>query len=417
MFNLLADVFGAGPLGRAAVLEVHPAQLSRWLDEVWGSGAVIAPAPGVQAYLGANNIIPALDSPPPGNVSLAGASGINPANTAAFTGLAGPGLPVAPLWHHLIYAYLLENTGVVEIFAEVIRRASLGETLDIQGQTNQAIQWLRVTEELFFRDPAPHSITGVTSQLRPEARVVRRNAYWRMFGMDLAHPVGARATTNGSGQEWKQHTGAGVNTSFREKWAELLRQVWLGYENRNNAVGANATDDAYLLLLCDSLRDMLNMRRRGGFLAREEFASVALLSWFELTLSENTPIVLALNAQATSPADRLALVARQVGMSPAPRSRELFELAGFMSGVLRLFESGVINNPALAATLYIPGTPLSINMNQIIDLWQSATGERVKDRPVGNVATAGPAQPLRIPESQPLSVPRLVPRTATGGRS
>ena len=76
-----------------------------------------------------------------------------------------------------------------------------------------------------------------------------------------------------------------MNTSFREKWSELLRQVWLGYENRNNAVGANATDDAYLQLLCESLQDMMNMRRRGGFLAREEFASVALLSWFELTLS------------------------------------------------------------------------------------------------------------------------------------
>src|SRR5262245_5553472 len=417
MFNLLANVFGAGPLGRAAVLEVHPAQLSRWLDEVWGSGAVVPSAPGVQAYLGAANIIPALDSPPPGNASLAGPSGINPANTAAFTGLAGPGLPAPPIWHHLIYAYLLENTGVVEIFAEVIRRAAMGETLDIQAQTNQAIQWLRVTEELFFRDPASHSITGVTSQLRPEARLVRRNAYWRMFGMDLAHPVGPRASANGNGQDWKQHTGAGVNTSFREKWAELLRQVWLGYENRNNAVGANATDDAYVLLLCDTLRDMLNMRRRGGFLAREEFASVALLSWFELTLSENTPIVVALNAVATSPADRLALIARQVGMSPAPRSRELFELAELMSALLRLFESGIINNPALAATLYIPGTPLATNMNRIVDLWQSATGERVKDRPVGNVVTQGPAQPLRIPETQPLSVPRLVPRTATGGRS
>jgi hypothetical protein len=56
-------------------------------------------------------------------------------------------------------------------------------------------------------------------------------------------------------------------------------------------------------------------------------------------------------------------------------------------------------------------------MNRIIDLWQSATGERVKDRPAGNVVTAGPQQPLRIPPPQPVITPQLVARTATGGRS
>ncbi len=413
MFNLLADIFSV----RTAVLEVHPAQLSRWLDELWGAGPAnipLPPVPGVPPFLGTPNIIPALDTPPPLGPSLSGNSGINPANPADFTGAPGP-LVTNPIWHHLAYAYLLENTGVVEIFAEVIRRAAMGETLDIQG--NQAVQWLRGTEELFFRDPAPYSITGVTSQLRPEARLVRRNAYWRMFGMDLAHPIGPRGSANGNAQEWKQHTGNGVNTTFREKWSELLRQIWLGYENRNNAVGANATDDAYLQLLCDSLRDMMNMRRRGGFLAREEFASVALLSWFELTLSADTPIVAALNAQATSAADRLALIARHVGMNPAPRSRELFELAELMSVLLRVIEAGAFANPALAATLYMPGTALATTVNRIIDLWQSATGERVKDRPIGNVVPTGPAQPLRAPESQPLNVPRLVPRTAAGGRS
>jgi hypothetical protein len=427
MFHLLGDVFKVvGGLSPTRALDVHPAQLSRWLEELWGTGpgkitTLPAPLPAAEHFLGnPGGIVQALDIPGPGNLSIAGPSGIDPSDPAKFTGNPGPGLLVAqPIWHHLIYAYLLENTGVVEIFGEVIRRAAAGESLDLQGPTNQAVQWLRATEDLFFRDPAPYSITGVTSQLRPEARVVRRNAYWRMFGMDLAHPLGPRGAANGSGQEWKQHTGNGVNTTFREKWAELLRQVWLGYENRNNAVGSNATDNAYLQLLCHSLQDMMNMRRRAGFLAREEFASVALLSWFELTLSEDTPIVQALNAQATGKADRLALVARQVGMTPAPRSRELFELAELMSVLLRVIEAGVFSKPELAAMLYKPavGSNLADTVNRIVDLWQSATGERVKDRPVGNVVTAGPAQPLRIPDSQPLSVPRLVPRTAAGGRS
>ena len=206
-----------------------------------------------------------------------------------------------------------------------------------------------------------------------------------------------------------------MNTTFREKWAELLRQTWLGYENRTNFVGTNATDEAYVLMLCDSLRDMLNMRRQGGLLSREEFTSVAVMSWFELTLSADTPIVVALQAQATTPEDRLALVAQRVGMAPAPRSRELFRLAPLISPVLRIIETGVINTPPLAATLYAPGTALATAMNDIVDLWQSATGERVKDRPAGNVVTTGPAQPLRIPGAQPLVGPRLV-AGGTGGR-
>lgn len=414
MFNLLADMFAP----RSAALEVHPGQLSRWLDEVWGAGPGdigLGPILGVPPYLGAPNIIQALEAPPAGGESFLGRAGIDPVDPATFTGNVGP-LLVNPVWHHLIYAYLLENTGVLEIMAEVVRRAVHGETLDIQG--NEAIRWLRSTEQLFFGCPPSFSITSVTSQLRPEARVVRRNAYWRMFGMDLSHPIAPRWSNPSLGpQAWKQDTGNGVNTTFRENWSELLRQVWLGCENRNNAVGPNAVDDAYLHLLCDSLRDMMNMRRRSGFLSREEFASVAAMSWFELTLSENTPIVAALNSQATSPADRLAMIAQRVGMTPAPRSRELFELAPLMSLLLRVIEAGAFNTPALAALLYIPGTQLATTMNTIIDLWQSATGERVKDRPVGNIVATGPAQPLRAPGPQPLSLTRPAMPAGMGGRS
>jgi len=311
-----------------------------------------------------------------------------------------------------VYAYLLENTGMVEIFAEVLRRAAHGETLDIDSI--EAVRWLRTTEDLFFRESPLFASGTATSQLRPEARTVRRNAYWRMFGMDLAHPLSANPA-NGH-NDWKAHTGSGVNTAFRVQWSELLRQIWLGMENRNNQVGANATDDAYLMSLCDSLRDMMNMRRRAGALAREEFASVALMSWFELTLRSNTPIVSALNANATSEADRLTIIAHRVGMKPAPRSRELFELAELMSLILRLIESGAFSNAANIALFYNPTTNVYRTMNRIINLWQSATNERVKDRPVGNVVY-GSAQPVRIPAPQPIPASRLVATTGTGGRS
>ena len=152
---------------------------------------------------------------------------------------------------------------------------------------------------------------------------------------------------------------------------------------------------------------MLNMRRRGAALAREEFKAVAAMSWFDETLQFNTPIVQTLKATATSPADRLALVGRAVGMTPAPRSRELFELAELMSLVLRTSRA--------ACSRPRPWWPISTRlrrwrttMNRIIDLWQSATGERVKDRrQIGNrrrrrcariaaAAHPGASQPLTL---------------------
>jgi hypothetical protein len=413
MFNILAKIFrDAGDPDGSAALRVHSGQLSRWLDEVWAAGPQVIPlppGPGGVPFLGNPAGIVGVISPPAG---FGAPSGINPPNPAAFINAPGPVAATLnpPIWHHLIYAYLLENTGVVEIFAEVLRRFAHGETLDIDDAN--AVRWLRTTEELFFRDPPLFASGMATSQLRPEGRTIRRNAYWRMFGMDLAHPMTAPGLHGHS--DWKQHTGSGVNTAFRVQWAELLRQVWLGIENRNNAVGANATDDAYLALICDSLRDMMNMRRRGGALAREEFASVALLSWFELTLLTNTPIVTALDANATSPADRLTIIAHRVGMRPAPRSRELFELAELMSLLLRMMEFGAFTG-ANVGLFYNPLSAVYRNVNRIVDLWQSATNERVKDRPLGNVVQ-GTQQPVHIPRPQSIPPQRLVAATGNGGR-
>ena len=107
-----------------------------------------------------------------------------------------------------------------------------------------------------------------------------------------------------------------------------------------------------------------------------------------------------LKAEATSPADRLSLIAQRVGMAPAARSRELFELAEKMSSVLRAIELGLFDDPTAAATLFDATTALGAEMRDVIDLWQSATGERVKDRPIGNPQVLS-AQPLRIPAPTP----------------
>jgi hypothetical protein len=426
MFLSLAKLYADAGGAREDVFLVHPIQLSRWLDEAWAAARLVPELPVGSAstdapFLGDDAIISALDLPtqPPSPLLLP--SGISDTNPDVWSEALGPPSgAIGLLWHHLVYAYLIESTGVMEIFLAVVRRLVAGETLGTLSA--EGVKWLRATEELFFRDPPLFSIVGVVSEARPEARVSRRNAYWRMLGLDLPHPIPAHAGGVGGQQDWKAHVGLGVNTDFRAKWEELLRQVWLGLENSANTSGSNPTDPSYVSFLCVAIKDMLNNRRRGGLLAREEFAYVTVLSWFHLTLQTDTPIVKDLKAEATSPADRLSLIAQRVGMAPAARSRELFELAEKMSSVLRAIELGSFDDPTAASALFDSNTALGVELRDLINMWQSATGVRVKDRPAGDAGAPPSPQPLRVPAPSPAPVttrplPTPAPVGATNGQS
>jgi hypothetical protein len=428
MFLALAQEFvralaaaPAPPRGEHRVFLVHPAQLSRWLDDAWLSQAVAPLPPGLPGpgappppFLGDPAIVGTFDLPttlplPAGRLPFLGlnGSGIVPPDPDTFTAGQTPGNQ-GLLWHHLIYAYLIESTGALEIFAEIVRRLVVGENLG--SLRLDAARWLRATEELFFRNPPLYSVTGVTSEMRPHARVARRNAYWRMFGFDLPHPIPTRWPGAGTDQGWKADVGAGTNADFRAKWTDLLRQIWLGLEYATNTTGSNPTDVAYIRLLIETVRDMMANRRRGGLLAREEFAYVTTLSWFHLTLLSDTPIIEDLKANASAEADRLALLGERVGMSPAARSRELFDLAERTSRFLRAIELGLFPDDQSVEALYLGNTPLVAEMRAIVNNWQSATGERIKDRPTGTLVPAA-AQPLRVPAPQP---PVLTPASPNG---
>jgi hypothetical protein len=385
MFHQLARSLG----GANQLFQTHPQLLSWWLDEAWrGIRLPSTVTTGTVAdILGA----------PPGIVAAMDFATSPPSNLGFPTG--------AFVWPNLIHAYLLESTGVVEIMAEVLRRNSVGETLD--APTIAAQQWLRSTEELFFRDPPPFQAFGIGSHIRRYGRESRRGAYWRMFGLDLPFPIPTRWADPVGGAAWKLDVGTGVNNPFRQQWTEFLRQVWLGIENRRNIIGANQTDVEYIAQLCKTLGDMLRMRRQGGQLAREEAAYVAMMSWFEVTLRGNTPIVDALNANASSPAERLSRIGQRVGMAPTARSRELFELARPASQIIRSIELHRFDTRSGASALFpIASTTLSERMNKVIDLWQSATGEVIKEPRVTVTQMSGTSQPTRIPAP---SAPALGP--------
>lgn len=407
MFFPLAKI-----LGTQRVFRLHPWQIAYLLDEVWGSARRTPqiPDPTGQADLVFfttffdDKVLDALDLPTqPGDDTFTSTDGLNAFLAPSGVNSGGPfewsGRPnqlFCPplLWHHLAYAYVLESTGLVEIFAEVVRRLLVGETMGVLSP--DSIAWLRATEQLFFRDIPTFSVASVLSDVRPFDRTNRRNAYWRMFGLDLAHPVPPVWAGPGPLADWKALTGP-VNLDFRQKWGEFLRQVWIGLENTANNSGPNPTDPGYIALLSTAIKDLLGNRRRGGALAREEFAYVTMLNWFHLTIDTDTSVIIDLQAQASNAADRLGALGQKVGITPALRSRELFDLAEPMSTLLRGIELGLFDTEETAASLFTGKNNLVGDARSVINNWQSATGERVKESPAYPRPVVTGTQPLRVP--------------------
>lgn len=293
-------------------------------------------------------------------------------------------------WDHLIYAYLIENTGIFEIFRKVLHEYRYGEKLG--PLSDASIHWLRNTEELFFRDPAPFSIYSVVSYVRPDVVVSRNNAYERMFGMPLNFPTGAKTLPAGVEKDVFNlvHAdrlkagnldGTVRNGTFFETLEEFLREIWVGIENAGNSSGSNPTDDAAIASLAQRLFEMLRERRKYGNLSQEEFFFVSTMAWFHLSIEYDSPIVKALRAQSSeSQVERLKTIASRVGFPLRNNAFQLLRLADPLSALLIQIETGTYNDIAAVKALYTPG-PVEVAVKSIINDLSSSTGRSLKKRP------------------------------------
>jgi hypothetical protein len=280
-------------------------------------------------------------------------------------------------WDHLIYAYMIENTRIYEIFRRVVHEFLHGEKLGVPGSA-ESQRWLRTTEELFYRDPPPFFITAVTGYTRPDIHATRRNAYQRMFGMDLNHGTD-------DNKPYLYVKAEAANTEFVSTFEEFLREVWVGIENFNNTSGANPKDDAKIADLAKKLHDMLRTRRETGNLSREEFDFVSMLSWFHLTVDSDLPIIQDLRAQAESPDERLFKIAQRVGLPAHGLSKSYFDVADSISRILIAIETGAFNDSSAVPALYSPvpgGGGPDEAMRTIIRHWSIITGREMKARRV-----------------------------------
>ena len=280
--------------------------------------------------------------------------------------VAGIGRPRPPIrWDHLIYAYMIENTRVVEIFRRVLSAFQHGEKLGVH--TAAAQHWLRTTEELFYRDAPPFAITSITSDTRPNRGANRRGAYYRAFGMDLNH-------VKDDGQPYPYIKADVYNNEFVALFEELLRETWVAISNAGNISGPNPTDAGKLRIVVTNLNNMLASRRMNGTLSREEFDAVSMMSWFHLTLEYDSPIVVALRAEGNGPEQRLFKIAQRVSLAANGQSQSYFDIADPISRILIQIES---MGDAIVPGLLVAG-PLQDAFNTVISHWDRISGRNMK---------------------------------------
>jgi transcriptional regulator with XRE-family HTH domain len=289
-------------------------------------------------------------------------------------------------WDHLIYAYMIENTRVYEIFRRVLHEYLHGEKFGVplEGGTPEttadAQHWLRNTEELFYRDSAPFLISNVSSYVRSDLRANRRNAYQRMFSMDLNHGTD-------DGKPYPYVKAEAANSSFVATFEEFLREVWVGITYVGATSSSNPTDDSKISELAEKLHNTLQSRRLSGNLSREEFAFVSMMSWFHMTLEFNSPIVKSLRAEAVGVENRLFKIAERVGLPAHGLSKSFFDIADPISRLLIQIEMGTYNDSNAVRPLYdhklYPDGP-EREMRTIITHWTAITGHDVKARKVSS---------------------------------
>jgi hypothetical protein len=373
----------------------HPLQIAAIVETVWlnrnnkpHSGAVspFAPWPPEVAYhlltshswsgytwhtTGAVAMLPA---------GMLGPQFTKPLDQPGIQGTTGTSPPLKPTyWDHMIYAYVIENTRIFEIFSKVLETYMFSEQLETPSPASQLF-W-RNLECLIFGDAVPSMLWTTSTRLRRDEVADRLTTYYWMFGIDLAHAAEI------AGQHPYQKPAA-ANRDFIPTFEAFGREVWRGIVNAHNTSGANDTDPTVIATLARRIYDMMVTRRINGNLSREEFRAVAIMSFLHLAVLYDSPAVVDLKATASSPEMRLQKIAERVGMTAHPRSKPFFDLAAPFSALMQFIETGKFNNASIAQTLYYPPSPVSEIAEAAIDQYTLATGRDLKSQAVSVVRRA-----------------------------
>ena len=88
-------------------------------------------------------------------------------------------------WDHMIYAYIIENTRIFEIFSKLLETYMFTEQLETPSPASQLF-WRNV-EFLILGDALPSMLWTTSSRVRRDEVAARLTSYFWMFGIDLSH--------------------------------------------------------------------------------------------------------------------------------------------------------------------------------------------------------------------------------------
>jgi hypothetical protein len=317
----------------------------------------------------------------------------------SFTDINPPNNLIPP--YHMVYAYLVENSRIAQIFERLLSLYLHDEKLNkaTTPANRLAFQWIINTENLFFKELPNASYRNILSQVRASPDATRRNAYFRLLGMDLAFgDLTSNAVVNFHKAEFN-------NQPFIVLFEKFLTEIWQAYTNARNQVGPNTTDLFSIVDTAQKIQEMLMSRRttettfnnyRYFNLSKEEYSSVVMMSWLYEVVSYDSPLIQFLRCNGNTPGERLINIGKKVGVNAHGKSEGLLDIAPPMNTLLRRIELGDYNpvNEAQVRSIIesqIPGSVSPIQDRQaltdlllIINNWEKATGHKIKN-PEANI--------------------------------
>jgi hypothetical protein len=275
-----------------------------------------------------------------------------------------------------------------QIFERIISLYQHGEDLTIPYNKDdlETRSWIENSFLLFFSN-SPYSICNDNSLLGSNFEAMRRNGYYRLFGMDLNHGIGENGTTPIAYKRANHY-----NADFISQFENFLKLCWQMMINFNNTGNINTTDLIAIQEQANNLKSMLLSRRTTENdlenytylnLSKLEFQSVIMAEWFNHAISYNSPIVREMGAEAVTPGERLKRLSIRVGISPPSKTSNFIDLAPLMATFLRLIELDEVDNDYIAAIANPATMPYTL-ISTILHNYQLATGKDLKNQVMVN---------------------------------
>lgn len=293
--------------------------------------------------------------------------------------------------HHLIYAYLIESTGIYDIFREVLKTYNTSEDR-LDAPTRPSQQFWRNTEYVAYSNSLPTTVWYLPGTTRFDETALRRSVYWRMFGADILHfgdssqsvsypkPELANLHSGDSSQSVSHPKPELANVDFFSTFEAFLHHAWCAIANRKNTTGRDDTSISAIAELAGQLNHALLTRRGNGNLSREEFRAVLVMEWLH-TATRFPPVISELLASGQGSEQTLFKIAARVDMKAHPKSKQLFELAPRFSALLKGIELGTFND-CRGVQLLLNHGPLLCLVDEVITLYEIAFGRNLRDAPL-----------------------------------